>query len=551
MADDIVQTIKVEVEGGDEVAADLKKIGDSASTAFEETEKAAKTAGLSIEEFGKLSEKTQAQYVALSQRVEQESQSMVGATKDVERAASQAGSGTQGLGKGLDQVSEKSGVSSREMRGLSKIMKEFGAGELAGTAFTLFKIASALGPLGVAAFAVAEGFAFVKGKMKEAEAAAKALTQAMANLAKTSAEMHAEQDAEFWGTTAAAMKKAANDIGRVADQFVRIKNGAKEIIDPLTTAETQLKAFVTVLERAGISTNDVMADTKKLGEAAFQASLQAADLYQNMSPIERLNFEHVLKSFGFTDEQIKSIEKGRDALKQARDEAAASSWENWAPAFQKIGEAITSAATAAGAFFSDFGKRLIDAVNQSIAQVREAIQTWVTTPVEGAWQWVKDAWDATLNWIAEKWAAFKSSLGLGGGTAAPASSGGGDGFAGGGLVGGRGSGTSDSNLAWVSRGEHIMPARAVAQPGVLEFLEALRLSGGNLRAALNGMGRFALGGLALPAFAGGGLNAVTINFPGLPEISGLRASSAVVAELRAAAALAQVRSGGRKPSRYR
>jgi hypothetical protein len=127
----------------------------------------------------------------------------------------------------------------------------------------------------------------------------------------------------------------------------------------------------------------------------------------------------------------------------------------------------------------------------------------------------------------------------------------------GGLLGGRGTGTSDSNLAWVSRGEHIMPARTVAQPGMLALLEALRRSGGNLRGVLDGLGRFALGGLvprSLPAFASGGpvggMSHVTIQFPGLPPIGGLRASSAVIGELQKAAALAQVRSGGRKPSRY-
>ena len=152
--------------------------------------------------------------------------------------------------------------------------------------------------------------------------------------------------------------------------------------------------------------------------------------------------------------------------------------------------------------------------------------------------------------MADKW-------GLGGGGKLAADAGIGDigSHAGGGLLGGSGSGTSDSNLAWVSRGEYITPANAVAQPGVLAFLEALRRSGGNLRNVLNGMGHFALGGmvrgpLGLPAFAGGGMNNVTIAFPGLPEITGLRASSGVVGELQRAAALAQVRSGGRKPSRY-
>jgi hypothetical protein len=149
---------------------------------------------------------------------------------------------------------------------------------------------------------------------------------------------------------------------------------------------------------------------------------------------------------------------------------------------------------------------------------------------------------SVTNSISEGLANIANKWGFGGGSS---SSSGGSGHAAGGLLGGRGSGTSDSNLAWVSRGEYIMPARAVAQPGVLAFLEALRL----------GMGHFALGGmvrgpLGLPSFAGGGMNNVTIAFPGLPEIAGLRASSGVVDELHRAAAMAQVRSGGRKPSRF-
>jgi hypothetical protein len=99
-----------------------------------------------------------------------------------------------------------------------------------------------------------------------------------------------------------------------------------------------------------------------------------------------------------------------------------------------------------------------------------------------------------------------------------------------------------------------MPAAAVRQPGVLAFLEALRRSGGDLSRVLDRMGHFATGGLVgMPALAVGGIGGmshVTIQFPGLPAISGLRASSNVVDELQRAAAMAQVRSGGRKPSRY-
>jgi hypothetical protein len=131
----------------------------------------------------------------------------------------------------------------------------------------------------------------------------------------------------------------------------------------------------------------------------------------------------------------------------------------------------------------------------------------------------------------------------------------------GGLLGGRGTGTSDSNLAWVSRGEYITPAYAVAQPGVLAFLEALRRSGGNLSAVLESMGRFAFGGLvtrpALAFAARGGL----VGSGSSRDLGTLRlvtdegtvtglADARIVEALRRQAALGQVRSGGRKPSRY-
>ena len=155
------------------------------------------------------------------------------------------------------------------------------------------------------------------------------------------------------------------------------------------------------------------------------------------------------------------------------------------------------------------------------------------------------AWNLITGAIQSAIDAVLKFLGLGPPAGATPPAGDTPGHAAGGLLGGSGSGTSDSNLAWVSRGEYIVPARAVAQPGVLSLLEALR----------RGMGHFALGGmvrgpLGIPAFAGGGLHAVSINFPGLPEITGLRGSSGVVDELRKAAAMAQVRSGGRKPSRF-
>jgi hypothetical protein len=530
MADDIVQTIKIEVDGADQAAAEIKKVGQ--------------------------------------------------ATEEVQATAASTAGGTQAFGKGLDEVSQKSGISSREMRALGKVMKEFGAGELASTAVGFVRVGSALGSVGIALFAAAAAFSFIRGKIKEADDQLKATTATMANLAKIGAEILPQQ---MWGATAAGAKEAANNIILVADQLDRIKKGQKEAISPLTSQETLGKAFVLNLDEAGIAINDVLADTEKLGKAAQQAALEAAKLYEKMSPIEKLNLEKVLKGFGFSESDIKNIEKGSVALKKLQADAAAF---KISPQGQAL-DAFNAAVLASEETVKGWGETLKILFAESVLGwkiIGQAVAQFVTTAPGNAWQWVKDtaasvwqevkslaqqAYDAVVKfvttapgnawqWIVDTFKAVLAKLGftgpLPGAGAAGGQVGGSAGFAGGGLLGGRGTGTSDSNLAWVSRGEHIMPARAVSQPGVLALLEALRFSGGNLRAVLGGMGRFALGGmvaprLSIPALAGG-MNHVSIHFPGLPEITGLRASSAVVDQLRNAAAMAQVRSGGRKPSRY-
>src|SRR5580765_6524092 len=139
MADAIVQTIKIEVDGADQAAAEIKKVGQ--------------------------------------------------ATEEVQATAASTAGGTREFGRGLDEVSQKSGISSREMRALGKVMKEFGAGELASTAVGLVRVGSALGGVGIALFAAAAAFSFIRGKIKEADDQLKATTQTMANLAKIGAEI--------------------------------------------------------------------------------------------------------------------------------------------------------------------------------------------------------------------------------------------------------------------------------------------------------------------------------------------------------------------------
>lgn len=92
-------------------------------------------------------------------------------------------------------------------------------------------------------------------------------------------------------------------------------------------------------------------------------------------------------------------------------------------------------------------------------------------------------------------AAFGGGVGGGGGGGG---GGGAGGFARGGLLRGAGTGTSDSNLAWLSDGEYVVRAASVRRPGMLKLLESIN--------AGDAPG-FARGGLVdiMPRFAEGGL----------------------------------------------
>lgn len=106
----------------------------------------------------------------------------------------------------------------------------------------------------------------------------------------------------------------------------------------------------------------------------------------------------------------------------------------------------------------------------------------------------------------------------------PAPSGGFHTLAGGGMVSGPGTSISDSIPAWLSDGEFVVRAAAVAQPGVLPLLEAINNGGAAVRMAMGGLARmhapantgvqrFAHGGLAQsrPRAQGNAAPSVTVN----------------------------------------
>jgi len=193
-------------------------------------------------------------------------------------------------------------------------------------------------------------------------------------------------------------------------------------------------------------------------------------------------------------------------------------------------------------------------IKQGIWDAGDALDAFVARIPGIAWEALKGAgvgaWNAITSAINNAIDALLKFIGLR--PSAPAGGSPVPGHARGGLIGGRGTGTSDSNLSWVSRGEHIMPARAVAQPGVLAFLEMLRRSGGDLRRVMDGMGRFATGGLVgMPAFAGGGAGGIghlgTVDLRTDHGSVTMMASSSAVDQLSRLAVTKRITSTGRKP----
>jgi hypothetical protein len=401
----------------------------------------------------------------------------------------------------------------------------------------------------------------------------------------------------------------ANDIDLVARKFDNIALGARNTISPLATMQTRVEAVLTSIGKARAPQEQwlKLADIfKNLGSDLERAQLGKA---LGFSPETIQTLSQGSKALQLMQQQVQTLglalgdldQKNLKRLIESQNQAGAlfdalknkvgalaapaiaTFWEGFTaeierllPVFMQIGQTIgqidfSRVGAAAADFLATLGKiaagwakvlagnvSFSDVLSQAFQRagqvlVNMAIQIGLAMGqaiVQGVLKGLSDLGDQIKR-------VFGENIPLPGGAPIGGPGGGIGSQASGGLISGRGTGTSDSNLAWVSRGEHIMPARAVAQPGVLAFLEALRRSGGNLSRVLDGMGRFAMGGLVrgpIPAFAGGGLvggmNNVTIHFPGVPPVSGLRASSEVVDELRRSAALAQVRSGGRKPSRY-
>ena len=541
-------SVQIALEGGDEIARQLGDIGKAGTKAFTDIGRAAEKVG----GFNQLDP------TEVTTRLTKMGITGVDAINKIQTAVQQAGRLEQVVAgvKKLEDGFDKLGIS----------VDKF-ANKMAGSLGPLGVFARALGPLGIA-LAVA-GAAFIKFGDDSAKALGTLNVQA-AKLDLTAQEFDKLQKAlTKLGVPAEAVTSDLEKLKAVlGTRLFRLG----DLVPP--DATTGFQQFIGVLERMPDSVERTQLAMQTLGDALGgqviaglqTGSISAEKFAASLAGVTPATQAQIVQAAQYQQ----SINQLSDAWTRFKAEVAAPVGApvlDWLTSqlpgiqagiattvreFQALWSVINTVATA-GAAAIGFLASPIQALISEVQRLASTFAGWNWDPIAAGVQVWNDL-TAAIGGAIDKLLQF---IGLkpSGGSPAPAAAGGGQ-FAGGGLLGGRGSGTSDSNLAWVSRGEHIMPARAVAQPGVLALLEALRRSGGNLGRVLDGMGRFALGGMVprIPAFAGGGpvgsMSHVTIAFPGLPAIGGLRASSDVVDQLHRAAALAQVRSGGRKPSRY-
>jgi hypothetical protein len=426
----------------------------------------------------------------------------------------------------------------------------------------------ALGPIGIAATAV--GIGLVKVMADAATAISKADAEAIKLGLSIEKFSQLKQGFEAAGLSAKAVESGMSAIGKAIEQ-AKLAQVTKEVTD----LQNQLKVG---LGGVGLSQFSKLIEMAQgVGKAAEAAQKALADF-----GITQLNLTHSLPDFinKFGGDVPKAVAAFVEQLRTMPDSA-----NRTERAIAGLGDAGVELVQAfrIGAITADqFRERLTNLTQEQANAANLVTSEWNKLGI--AFENLKTTFGGTLltqdvkdlaailnvindllkpeswtNWgaaasaaildiiakigeLLDKLASIPSWLGkvLGGGgepgsvTPAP-------GMAGGGIIGGAGSGTSDSNLAWVSRGEHIMPAAVVRQPGVLALLEQLR----------HGMGHFALGGVVpgLPRFADGGLvgHLGTVDLRTNYGSATVMASASAVEQLSRLAVTRRMTSTGRKP----
>jgi len=277
------------------------------------------------------------------------------------------------------------------------------------------------------------------------------------------------------------VQAADADRQRIIDRFTTSSRASFNLEELKTQFDQAMQALDDARERININAQAGVI-------AQFQAEQQILALEaQRIPQLQAINVELQKAATAIGTEAVAGVEQYTLAIEQL--------------------QATQKAATDASI---QFRQAAVEGIEQGISSVLKNLDKFEDAGdvIKGVFRSIAQAIADLAAEIIAKQATLALLRAFGGGAA------GGTGFAEGGEVGGQGTGTSDSNLAWLSKGEFVVRQSVVRQPGAKEFLEAMNDGFFTPRVR-----QFKTG---YPRFAEGGLNAGGQNGSTSPSGGGVR-----------------------------
>lgn len=358
--------------------------------------------------------------------------------------------------------------------------------------------------------------------------------------------------------------KVVSDHGDLwVSAFKKVNTSIAGTLTPITGLKDQIAATASGITKVTDGTGQVLADVKTsatgVGAAIGQVASSVKDLGDTSDALAKAaNITGVADA---ANQVVLALKAAGDEAQTVADGIVAAAGEaskGWAAVPQAISDAAAAAQTGVATLIAAF-QGVGDAIGAAFASVGPAVTAafaGVVDNISSQLDLVRAATAAFVADVQSQLAALEASI-----AAAQAAASGAqavEGHAAGGPIGGPGTGTSDSILARVSRGEFIIKARAVSHygAGLFAALNNMRLprelpgfSMGGLASAIGS----ALGPSRLPAFAAGGSvgggRPINLSIDG--KTFGLVAPDDTADSLSRFVMSKRVRSSGTRPGWYR
>lgn len=411
-----------------------------------------------------------------------------------------------------------------EMAQIKNFQSMFGRGSISASQFVkeLEKIYAATKNDNVRQYlegllSVARGAEEASKRLDEASDAAKKFKQAIPNL---------DPVTSTWNSFSQTVKTVATWVGGIGGALIGLGVTIRGIATVLSIARNGFVTLGTGIATIGRTAGVIGAVLRSLmtivsglagafGGLGIAVALAAAAIVAAGVYI----YENWAKVKTFFSDLWQSIVTGANTAWQSIVSAASSAWQSLVSGIQGLGSAIASKFSEVTSAVSSFFGSMVSTVKGYIDQIMQWLQGVISRAIE----------------------ATKTVLGVGSSTNAQKN-------AEGGHIVGPGSGTSDSILSWLSNGEFVVKARAVARYGVgfLNQINDMRYAPAYASGGLvNPIRRYATGGVVSAPQSPG--RPLTLVLDG-QSFSGISAPTDVAEGLVRYVQEKSIRSSGRAPN---